>query len=865
LTFEAQESVTFDNTEIYINSESQKEGAGKSGNLSITANQITIQGGIINGGVLGQGDAGDITLKADGNILLLDNIHLYADAFLGRGNAGNITLIGTDIALLDGSFIDATSKNYEGNAGNVTLKATGTITIAGASQNDNKGRISAVKAGSIPLSEGIPAGNGGTIRIEANHLVLKEGGQITNSTMASEGYQSGNAGEIIIQVTGETKLSGVNPYGENKEGFGAGIYARAIGVNNNTGHGGEIRLETGSLVIERGAAIETGTNTDAPGGDIHVIVSGEVYISGDASNETLNAPATTQLEYLTSFASEKYNQSTSGIYARSEGTDNEAGLGGSITLSAKKLTLVDKGSLSTSSLGGGKAGNITLSVEQLLLDKSATISSESQAANVSTIANTAERDAQILIAGNVVEVTDIGNGKTAHYVHTGTHLIRINQKYQVADLTELNKLTKYYQLNQGDIVEVVDSGDGQPGRYLYTNIYNFMDKWIRIHEGENSIRFNTMQELFEIEGWFDNVEQFPPYQDGQLITVADAGNGKPATFVYNTNLDFFNGYIFGRPTRLSVFNISNPIELNALANQVLVQNGDLAYLKEDSTLSQFIYDNNQWIQLNNLRQVANSTEMNALTVAQAGHIAEMVDSGTGQQTRMIYTGQEWITLNPNRRTVQTLSALNQLPATSGDMVAVTDAGAGHLDYFFYANGQWIKQARGGDAGTINITVSDRIHLTQGSTITTEAVSAGGGGIILKVDNLVFLNESEITTSVQEGAGSGGDLIINGSQFVIMNNGQIIAQANEGQGGNIRLGSKQLVKSPCSQISASSKLGVDGNVQIDSPAVDLDAMLVVLPGGRVEAKLKTCNIAEELDNPTYTFEVKKRFRSPPLMK
>ncbi|EDN68545.1 hypothetical protein BGP_2091 [Beggiatoa sp. PS] len=61
------------------------------------------------------------------------------------------------------------------------------------------------------------------------------------------------------------------------------------------------------------------------------------------------------------------------------------------------------------------------------------------------------------------------------------------------------------------------------------------------------------------------------------------------------------------------------------------------------------------------------------------------------------------------------------------------------------------------------------------------------------------------------------------------------------------------------------MGIDGNVQIDSPAVDMDAMLVVLPGGHIEAQLKTCNIAEELDNPTYTFQVKKRYLSPPLMK
>ncbi|EDN65259.1 hypothetical protein BGP_6391 [Beggiatoa sp. PS] len=46
---------------------------------------------------------------------------------------------------------------------------------------------------------------------------------------------------------------------------------------------------------------------------------------------------------------------------------------------------------------------------------------------------------------------------------------------------------------------------------------------------------------------------------------------------------------------------------------------------------------------------------------------------------------------------------------------------------------------------------------------------------------------------------------------------------------------------------------------------MDAILVGLQGNQLEAKLKTCNVIEELDNPTYTFQVKKRFLSPPLMK
>jgi large exoprotein involved in heme utilization and adhesion len=132
--------------------------------------------------------------------------------------------------------------------------------------------------------------------------------------------------------------------------------------------------------------------------------------------------------------------------------------------------------------------------------------------------------------------------------------------------------------------------------------------------------------------------------------------------------------------------------------------------------------------------------------------------------------------------------------------------------------------------------------------------------------MIYLREQgRITTSVHSGIEDGGNMDITNPRFILLNQGQITAQAEAGQGGNIRIIAEQFISSPDSLVSASSRLGLDGNVQINSPAVDLDAMLVVLPGGHIEAQLKTCNIAEELDNPTYTFRVKKRERSYPLMK
>jgi len=145
----------------------------------------------------------------------------------------------------------------------------------------------------------------------------------------------------------------------------------------------------------------------------------------------------------------------------------------------------------------------------------------------------------------------------------------------------------------------------------------------------------------------------------------------------------------------------------------------------------------------------------------------------------------------------------------------------------------------GKAGNIVIQ-ANTINLSGNSTITTSSEHATGGNITITVPNRLFLQEGQITTSVHGGTGDGGNITIENPVFVVLNQGKIKAQANAGRGGNIRVVADQFITSPDSLISASSRLGLDGNVQIDSPAVDMDAMLVVLPGGHLEAQLpKKC--------------------------
>ncbi|MDM8567794.1 hypothetical protein QUF74_19370, partial [Candidatus Halobeggiatoa sp. HSG11] len=481
--------------------------------LLIEANNISFTDGVfINSTTYGKGKGGTVTLHANNQLKLTgvakdgDGSRIYASAGTNStgGNAGDIFVKAQDVLLTDGGSLVSSSFG-PGKAGNISVHATGTVTVAGANQ---KGWSSAISSSSNPKTEGIIGGEGDNITVEADQLIIKAGGHIAASSIAPKGMQSSKGGNITIRVQGAVELSGVNPYGENEDGFGSGIYARSIGVGDNAGDAGKIMLQAGSLIIRDGAVIISSTNNNAQGGNIDIDVRGAVTITGDASNIPLREPAESQLSYLQEFSPNNYNQSTSGIYANSDGKTDQAGQGGNISLSAENLTLTNKGKISTSSAGGGKAGKIIIEVTQLQLDSSASIASESHLSNVYDFANLAERDSQILIAGDIVKVTDIGNGKSGRYFNIEENLIRTTPIDTVADMEALNELTNQYNIISGDIIEVKDTGNGESARLIYSyNDYYDLAEWVKFDD-KVTVTLENMTELNKIQRWYVDTQKY---------------------------------------------------------------------------------------------------------------------------------------------------------------------------------------------------------------------------------------------------------------------------------------------------------------------------------------------------------------------
>jgi large exoprotein involved in heme utilization and adhesion len=112
-------------------------------------------------------------------------------------------------------------------------------------------------------------------------------------------------------------------------------------------------------------------------------------------------------------------------------------------------------------------------------------------------------------------------------------------------------------------------------------------------------------------------------------------------------------------------------------------------------------------------------------------------------------------------------------------------------------------------------------------VTTEAIRAGGGTIVLRAGHLVQLRDSVLATSVQGGGGDAGNLILT-APFVVAEGSQIIANAFGGRGGNIQIGSEVFLRDPASLVSASSAMGIQGTVDIRAPVTTLSGTLAPLP-------------------------------------
>jgi filamentous hemagglutinin family protein len=319
-----------------------------------------------------KGKAGNLEINSES--LTLTNGARINSSTAGVGDGGNITINTGSLSATKSSQI-VTFTNGQGDAGNVTVTARDRISFDGRDENDS------FPSGIFTDVNFEANGKGGDINIDTGSLSITNRAQLSSTT-----YGLGNAGNISIKARDEVSL--VNS-----------ILISEISEEGGVGKGGDIKIDTGSLILKDGSALLADTENQGDAGSITINARDRIVMEGKG----LSALATDATDLVASQISSTTNPREVEIDIGSKGGD--------ISISTGTLSIADDGFIKTSTFGKGNAGDLTISASQgIQMTKGGLISSgveEGASANAGNI----EITSGFLTLTNDAEINSSTKGK----------------------------------------------------------------------------------------------------------------------------------------------------------------------------------------------------------------------------------------------------------------------------------------------------------------------------------------------------------------------------------------------------------------------------------------------------------------------
>ncbi|NJN10553.1 MAG: S-layer family protein [Richelia sp. RM1_1_1] len=409
ITINARDTVKFDGVGSNNNysgaySAVESTGVGDAGNIKLTTGSLSLSnGGQINAGTFGQGNAGDIDINVSDAITVNgtgsngDSSGVFSVVGqTGVGNGGNIRLTSNSLSLTDNTYLSTVTAG-KGDGGNIFVQASDLVSLS------NSFIVSSIIPGAI--------GNSGSVDINTRNLTLTNGSQISAAVYREFGDLPGGrgkGGEIRINASDAVTLSGIGSTG-NSSGIialterGASGDAGNITVTTgdfqiadgalvtaatfNDGNAGDVTINANNFAAVNGGQIVNITRSSGNAGSIRLNVKDSVTISGSDPNYN-NRLALIEQEIKSNALTDRVSDivasdSTSGLFANTSA--DSTGNGGSIFIDQSQITTIrDGGQISVSSAGTGNAGNISIVGDSLTLNNG-TISAQtasSQGGNI---------------------------------------------------------------------------------------------------------------------------------------------------------------------------------------------------------------------------------------------------------------------------------------------------------------------------------------------------------------------------------------------------------------------------------------------------------------------------------------------------
>ncbi|NER22984.1 MAG: filamentous hemagglutinin N-terminal domain-containing protein [Symploca sp. SIO1C2] len=752
------------------------------------------------------------------------NIHLDSKGtvdVLGGDNLGTFAL---------GTFPAGVDQNGNmGNGGNITVLAKGNISIASELTNPGHG---AINTSAFTNDANATAGNTGNVKLTSAEGNITVNGGIFNNSNANNGGISGNTGDITLQaLQGEISVIG----NDN------GALVTATVNSNNNGNSNDNNLKNFG---------QTGN-----AGNITVQAKGNISITSELSNlfnGTIDSSAFTNTANATAgnsggvqiTSSEGNITVTGGIFTPS--TAEQGGISGNtgdITLQALKgkinVTGNENGGLITTTrsnnnndLNGigqtGDAGNITVEAKGNISITSELTNLFNGAINASAFTNTAKATAGN--SGGVQITSSDGNITVDGGILTQSIADQGGISGNTGDIT--------LQALQGDI-----SVTGNENGVLVTTTRNF-----------NNINFNDLRDSGQTGDAGDITVQ------AQTITLnnSDNANGRKNLSLQDIiNLDIPTLDIATQSSRGGksgdiTFESQNPLNLARLtigndANDGKV--GDIEInapsLTLDDTLittttfgsaTAGIVDLNITNELRIINKGKITTTVNDDATGNGGTIdiaAETLELSSGAEifaktgkgqageinlniTDKVQIDDSTISTEVNPGAIGNGGSINiearTLDLNNGAQLFATTSGTGNADQST------------GNAGEINVTVTDQVKIDNSTVSTTVNGATGNGGSIEIEAGTIDLSNGAQLFAETSGLGTAGNIKLTTGLLSVMDSAQISASTSSaGKGGSLIVNANNSVTlSGDGQLSAeTSGSGIAGNVEITTPTLNLN--------------------------------------------
>ncbi|MEG3917969.1 filamentous hemagglutinin N-terminal domain-containing protein [Microcoleus sp. T3_A4] len=348
-------------------------GSGKGGSLQINASErVEVIGTSANGqspsGLLaqsyGSGDAGDLSINTR-RLLVRDGAEVSAATRRGSGKGGSLQITASDWVALIGRSVDGqlasglfTDSQGSGDAGNLSINTGrllvrdgaqvqsgtvsegngGSLQIAATDSVEVSGRSADGRFGSRLLADSQGSGNAGDLSINTGRLLVRDGARVSTATSGQ-----GKGGSLQINASDWVALIGSSANGRG--------VSRLSASSEGSGDAGDLRIDTGRLLVRDGAQVSAGTRNSGNGGNLQITAADSVEVSGRSADGSL----------------------PSGLFTPSEGS----GDAGDLRIDTGRLLVRDGAQVSSYSTREGTAGNINITARDTLQANNGRISTTS--------------------------------------------------------------------------------------------------------------------------------------------------------------------------------------------------------------------------------------------------------------------------------------------------------------------------------------------------------------------------------------------------------------------------------------------------------------------------------------------------------